>query len=718
MPTAPRLWRLARFGDYEVDLEAGELRKHGLRIKLQYQPFQILTLLLDRPGRLVSREELQRLLWPNDTVVEFEHGINAAINRLREALSDSAEEPRYVETLPRRGYRFIAPVDTVAAVYGRRPEAAGRRPALQRLVVALSAVAVVALVIAAWLWFNRSRPTRPEEPMTAIPLTSYPGSEDSPSFSPDATQIAFAWNGEKEDNWDIYVKAIGSEPPLRLTTNPARDFSPAWSPDGRWIAFGRDLPGRKYAVVLIPPTGGPERVLTELNSPGFDAPPPYLAWSPDSRSLAMVVGGQSVEQHPAALFLYSLASGESRRLTSPPANMRGDDSPAFSPDGRTLAFSRGITYASTDLYVLGLSEEHRPDGHPRRITGGNWEVLCPAWTADGRALIISTILGPDASLWRVDASGKNGRVKVALNYNNPFPSYYRSTISVRGNRLAYVQSIADVDIWRMELPTPGRKSRPPRKLISSTRMDVCPQISPDGKKIAFLSDRSGSWQIWVCNSDGSNLLQVTSLGKADLTEPRWSPDGSHLTFAANPEGRYEIFLIGPDGRNLKRLSPDARGADNPSWSRDGRWIFFDGLPNTGIYKVPVEGEPAVRVTSQYWGPVEAPKDDSIYAMEVTPTGQDLWRIPTKGGMARKVLDSLPDHLNYWLVEGGIYFIPRPDPKSGYSLQYRDTATGKIKQITTFEKPVRHISVSPDRRWIVYGQFNQLGSDLMLVEDFH
>jgi len=150
MKDAPRLSRLARFDEYEVDLEAGELRKHGLKIKLQQQPFQILTLLLERPGRVVGREELQKLLWPNDTIVEFEHSINAAINRLREALCDSADAPRYVETLPRRGYRFmgtvewaapsgeiapagagVSPPAAVAAVYDRRIEDAAHRAALQ-----------------------------------------------------------------------------------------------------------------------------------------------------------------------------------------------------------------------------------------------------------------------------------------------------------------------------------------------------------------------------------------------------------------------------------------------------------------------------------------------------------------------------------------------------------------------------------------------------------
>ena len=141
--------RAIRFGDFEVDLEAGELRKGGLRIRLQQQPFQILTLLLERPGRVVSREELQKLLWPNDTIVEFEHSINAAINRLREALCDSADEPRYVETLPRRGYRFIYPV---APVYDRRTEAAAHRAALQTGLAL--AVGIVVVALAALLALN------------------------------------------------------------------------------------------------------------------------------------------------------------------------------------------------------------------------------------------------------------------------------------------------------------------------------------------------------------------------------------------------------------------------------------------------------------------------------------------------------------------------------------------------------------------------------------
>ncbi len=712
--------RPVRFGVFEVDLCSGELRKHGLKIKLQEQPFQILAMLLERPGEVVTREGLRRKLWPEDTFVDFDNSLNTGINKIREALGDSADNPRFVETLPRRGYRFIAPVDVGAGLVPAqgRPQGAPLR-VRWGLGLAAGLTAAVALAVAAWFWVRPApRPAPPEAPLTAVPLTAYPGFEEFPSFSPDGTQVAFSWNGENEDNFDIYVKVVGSEPPLRLTTNPAREFSPAWSPDGRWVASGRVLPGNRYAVVLIPPTGGPERVLTELNSPAdlqatFNVQPPFLAWSPDSTWLAMVAE-ESPGAGPAALYSYSLANGESRRLTSPPGSIEGDGSPAFSPDGRTLAFCRQTSFSTGALYLLGLTRGLKRLADPTLLTAYNWWPTGLTWTTDGRSLVLSSFVGVEPRLWRVDASG--GRSPLRL-YSGGVVSH--PAIPRRGNRLAYAETILEADIWRMEMPSSGRKASPPLKLISSTRLDCCPQFSPDGKKVVFISGRSGTWEAWICDSDGSNPLQVTSYGGAEISPPQWSPDGSRLTFAANPEGRYEIFIVDANGGSPKRLNSGAGGADNPSWSRDGRWIFYDILDvaNRGIWKVPAEGGPPVPATSEYWAAMEAPQGDWIYVRQTTPAGFCLWRVPSKGGEPQKVLESLSGHLNYALVKGGIFYIPRSDPQSGYSLQFLNTVTGSIERIASFDKPVYGISVSPDRRWILFAQIEQLGSDLMLVESF-
>ncbi|MCP5115695.1 MAG: hypothetical protein GY953_33120, partial [bacterium] len=193
--SAPR--QPIRFGPFEADPTAGELRKNGLRIKLQDHPFRILMILLSRPGEIVIREELQEELWPDGTFVEFEHSLNTSINKLRRALNDSADTPRYVETVPRRGYRFTGEVGQPALPQGKRP-----RPPLWP-------AAAVAIALAAFGagWLIRTPPA----PSLPVPLTTYPGRETHPSFSPEGDRVAFAWEGENRDNWDIYVKLIGQE---------------------------------------------------------------------------------------------------------------------------------------------------------------------------------------------------------------------------------------------------------------------------------------------------------------------------------------------------------------------------------------------------------------------------------------------------------------------------------------------------------------------------
>jgi DNA-binding winged helix-turn-helix (wHTH) protein len=246
-----------RFGPFEVDTESAKLRKHGVRLQLQEQPFRVLTALLERPGEVVSREDLISRLWADGTHVDYDRGLNAAVTRLRQALADSAERPRYVETVARRGYRFIAPLEDAVEkdVAGAASKTAAPGSRTRRRLLWITAGCVVRTT-AAILFLMTRRESVPPAPRVT-PLTSYPGVESEPSFSPDGSQVAFSWNGEAQTNFDIYVQTVGSGAPLRLTTHGAADRSPAWSPDGRFIAFWRD--GRE--LLLVSPTGGAERIV-------------------------------------------------------------------------------------------------------------------------------------------------------------------------------------------------------------------------------------------------------------------------------------------------------------------------------------------------------------------------------------------------------------------------------------------------------------------------
>jgi DNA-binding winged helix-turn-helix (wHTH) protein len=226
-----------QFGTFGVDPRAGELRKRGVRIKLQEQPFRVLLCLLENAGQVVTREQIQEKLWPDNTHVDYENAINSAIRKLREALNDSSDSPRFVETLPRRGYRFLATVTQTAdpsSVQETQPAVAPEKlqPDVQppatmparserRWPLFLRVAGVVALIVAgAAFWIAReSRALK--TPLLPVPLTSFQGDERYTAFSPDGTQVAFSWNGEKQENPDIYVMQIGSGRPLRLTTDPA-----------------------------------------------------------------------------------------------------------------------------------------------------------------------------------------------------------------------------------------------------------------------------------------------------------------------------------------------------------------------------------------------------------------------------------------------------------------------------------------------------------------
>ncbi len=328
----------------------------------------------------------------------------------------------------------------------------------------------------------------------------------------------------------------------------------------------------------------------------------------------------------------------------------------------------------------------------------------------------------DNSLWRIDVSGKSAPQRIAPLGNN----VCNPTISLRGHRLGYVRILSDDNIWRLEIPAPGGEPHPPAKFIFSTRMEHHPQFSPDGKKIAFASDRSGTHEIWVCDSDGSNLFQLTYLGQGALQSvPHWSPDGRRLTFSSALEGHPEVYVIDADGRHQRRLTSNPMYSDNPSWSSDGRWILFDtwvGSRQSQILKVSPEGGPAVGVfpPGPDWGPVESPDGRFIYTFVGSPDGDSntLMRRTAEGGEAQKVLDHLSPLFDYALVRDGIYFAPEADAKSGYSIQFLNTATGTIRRVASLEKPIFGLTVSPDRRWLLYTQEDQAGSDLMLVENFH
>jgi Tol biopolymer transport system component len=585
-----------------------------------------------------------------------------------------------------------------------------------RLIWAFGVVAAL-LIVAVGVWLVRSKGGAPEAPLVAVPLTSYPGSEDSPSFSPDGSQVAFSWNGEKQDNFDIYVKQIGVEPPFRLTNDPAPDFSPAWSPDGRFIAFGRYFPLTRIDLILVPQRGGPERVLAEINLSGKEQllDGPFLAWTPDSKWLVFPV--PEAGQRAWALYLFSVETGERRRLTNPPTDIAGDTAPSFAPDGRTLVFAReSVDLYNCDLYLLQLGENYRALGDPERIALDSPYNIDAVWMPNGREMVFVSGTKTNVGLWRMMASKPATRKRLA------FTDALAPAVSQQGNRLAYVARRSDTNIWRIDLNEPGRGPSVPVLFISSTQAELMPAYSPDGKRIAFISQRSGTDEIWVCDSNGSKAVQLTSLGGALAYGPRWSWDNQNIAFTLVKKGvKDDVYAISASGGVPRRLTTHPAEDKWPYWARNGKWIYFTSTRSgqDEIWKMPASGGEAVQITRNFGDvPQESPDGKYIYYTKGWPGVQSVWRIPAEGGEETKVLDSVHPDAIWDIANDGVYFFRKPDEKGHSDICLYDFATGKSRKLLTIERAVSTgIAVSPISKTILYPQIDEAGSDLMLVENF-
>ena len=587
----------------------------------------------------------------------------------------------------------------------------------RRLHWVLSAAA--ALVVATvGVWLVRSKKEVPETQLVAVPLTSYPGNESSPSFSPDGTQVAFAWDGEKQDNSDIYVKQIGVEPPYRLTNDPAMDYSPAWSPDGRFIAFLREVSTGKTTIMLTPQRGGSERILAEIDGavPRL-AYGPFLSWTLDSKWL--LAPTSTPGQRALALHLFSAETGEQRPLTNPPIEELGDTAPAVSPDGRTLVFSRvSPDYNNVTLWLLRLGEGYKPLDSEEKVQTGQMRNTSAAWLPDGREFVFSSGAGTDIGLSRIAAS--NGALPQRISLDASGAS--EPAISRVGNRLAFSSVKFDLNIWRIDLKGRGQKPGLPSRFIASTQQEWYPAYSADGRKIAFVSQRSGTDEIWICDSDGSKAAQLTSFGGATIYGPSWSPDSQSIAFTVGQKGMKEdLYAISVNGGSARRLTTHPAEDKWPYWSHDGKWIYFSSTRSgrEEIWKMPSGGGEAVQITRNSGDiPKESADGKFLYYMKGWPEAVSVWKASVDGDQEVKVLDSVHPGGKWAVGKDGIYYFRTPDKVGHSDICLYEFATAQIRKVLTIERPVWDgIAVSPDGRTILYPQSDESGSVLMLVENF-
>src|SRR5687768_14983416 len=630
---------------------------------------------------------------------------------------------------PARRYQTMA--DLKVALEDLREEvAASRRVHIPSRGLWIGAGLLLMLLVAglfAWRPWSASETT---QPLRAESLTTFPGQERYPSLSRDGDRVAFTWTGPKQDNTDIYVQQLGAAgSPLRLTSDPGDDYNPVWSPDGRWIAFLRGKPstplGRSDRELrLIAPLGGPERKLADVRVQEITYIPVFLSWCADSRCL--IVTDTLGEGQPDALFVVSIETGDKRQLTNPRPPVLADTNPSLSADGKSLLFMRRTTWARGELHVLPMRSDMTAAGEPKHIEVTGLLPETATWTANGSEILFATnpLNSGSASLWRVSATGDDQPARVpfvgedgvmpAISYPEPG----------KAARLVYVRSFTDENIWRLNLVDPGEPmSSPPTVAIASTKSDIHPRLSPDGRRVAFTSTRSGAWEIWVSHPDGSNAIQITSLKAPTGTgAPQWSPDGSTIVFASDAEGQFEIFTVPSAGGRARNITSHPALDHVPAFSRDGQWIYFSSTRSGQfqVWKMPAAGGEPVQVTKDGgWISQESVDGKDLYLIPTAAIGAptQLWRLPTSGGQAVKVIDGAMNTA-FLVLQRGIYYLSETSP--GPELRFFDFTNQKSMTVSrdlgTLAK-AGGFTASTDGRTILYSRLDSSVDDLMLVENF-
>lgn len=693
---------IVRFGVFEVDVPARELRKQGRRVRLQDKPFELLAILLERRGEIVMRDELRRRLWPTDTYVVFDDSLNTLVRKVRDALGDAADGSKYIETIPRRGYRFIADVASPAPLAlsavadfafqgpalggldsstdrSRAPDVVQpRSPTRSWLLSTVAGVAIAAIPALIGLRWSMAAPAVLRM-VRANAMTTAPGIEHLPSFSPDGSRVAFA--ADTRGNFDIWVSQLGSEGAIEVSGGyGGHDMNPAWSPDGAWIAFASERDGG--GIYVVPAIGGAIRRVAAVSftpSPDLIGSVPTLAWSPDSSRLAFAHG---VDDR-AGLWIVSAASGAVRQVPMPPAiRPFSIVQPSWSPDGRRLAF----VAQSGSLHTLSQIWSVNQDGtDPIAITDSSNANMHPAWLA-GTLFFLSDRAGTlDVYEQPISRYGRRLGDPHAVTTGVGIDSF---AISADQRHIVYAKTVERSNIWSTSLGGDADAMwSAARPLAAENQTLESLELSADGRWIVFDSTRRGSSDLWRVNVDGTGLTQITndagdewhpslspdgrtvayhaalngnreiftaSVGggeRRQLTNhpakdwlPRWSPDGRSIAFVSDRNGSQDIFLVPSEGGASRALVSDPANDHNPLWALDGRAIYFASNRDGGdeLFVIAREGGTPERITYENWDdvvPLSASADGCC--VYVWARGQDeplgFWTVRLDTGSAEPLL---------------------------------------------------------------------------------
>ena len=704
-----------RFPGLAVDLANFQVCTDDEQRSLTPRAFDVLIFLIENRGRVVEKREFFEELWKDTHVTD--NALTRAIKEIRQAIGDDADSPRYIETVPKRGYRFVAEVleaetestldqetSQQANIAQSSPSGPAPAPTLRRTttIVAVSSAILLAIAfLTLVLWTTRSQPDTAEVLRTAQ-LTTWRGLDLFPALSPDGN--SFAYCSDHTGSFEIFVRPLTPNArEIQLTSGGHQNFAPTWSPDGRFIAFNSRNRG---GIWVVPSTGGTERQLSEFGS--------RPSWSPDGSAIAFesyvltdLAATNVGALPPSTLWLVSADGGTPAQVTKVGTPAGGHGAASWSPDSRWLVF---ISYSGSTDNIWLVS---RDGVELKQLTRSQSWLYDPVISPDGRHLYYGgvsqhgnfVLFRAEMSLTRKALAGEP--VEIA---NTGLGRIKNLSISSDGKRIAYSAPSMRSNIFSVPIDSRGEMGGAPHTLTEDTSYRKgLPRFSPDGNRIAFVEFRGGTNQdIWVMDRDGQNVSQLTTDPATDWA-PSWSADNDQVVFQTNRLGRPTIWSISIKTRRDVKMVETGQETGWPSISPDGKTIAFNSIESgtINVWVIPSAGGEVRQITfdqEQMGWPSWSP-DGKLLAIQMK-RGDDthVAVIPSEGGEVKQITF---DRGQSWPGS----FSPDGDKvtfagfrNGSWNIYWVSLSTGRQRQITNntgLNTFVRYPSWSPRGDEIVY-----------------
>jgi len=723
-------------GGWTVIAEQNLLERDGRSFRLEPRAIELLVYLAQRPGQVVSTDELIATVW-RGRVVE-ESAVYKRINELRKAFGDDPREPRFIETIPKRGYRLVAAVATGAERESRSVETAEpsiraahahgvRRFGKHAAYIGVGALALAAVSLLVWrIGVSPATALIPQQTAAGpaariMSLTEDGGLKERPRLSPNGEMVAFSWTGPTGGNWDIYVKATQPDAQtFRVTEAPGMESAPEWSPDGKEVAFFRAAGGRmldasrgELGIFVTAWPGGQVRKIVDVAGLVLylNHRISTLSWSPDGRFL--VYAEKTSSESPAQIVRVDVETGEKRALTTPPgaANIIGDLDPAYGPDGR-IAFVRApASYSNLDVWLMN------GDGSgQRQITKGQWShVDTLSWLPSGEQILFTAGDLFSSRGYSVSADGGAPHPLPGLGDNDRFAH-------VQAGKLVFAKYVMEqLRLWQAPGRNASDRSAPPLDRFDGSKL----VYRRDGEKIAWQDDGgTGHVQIHVADTLAPERPIIIDM-QTDAFNPAWSPDGRHLLFDAHDNGNSDVYVYELESRRRRQLTAHPEDDKYPTFSRDGRSVYFasNRSGEFEIYKLAFDAEESAAVPVTRGGGTAAfeSADGYLYYEHLKSENAFLagngpiWRVPLTGDSEPEVVHAgWPRIERSWvLAENGIYFlVSRGQPN--FVVRYLDLATREISDIYSGTGVALYPGVSPDEQAVVVASETPRTSELQLM----